>query len=679
MEPHELRAAEIFRHLARTQAPASSATLAQQLGVSPRTIKSAMPTVRRFARERGARVASSRGVGHWLEIDDAASVEAAILQLDVQLAGSPDQRWSRAWQTTQLLPWILGRPGDFTLGELASASYRSASALRTSLPSIRSYLEGYGLRLVAHGASGFGVEGPELNRRWCLVSLLASPYHHAENLYRSFPTQTLPVDPDTFTAIRHALLDVLREHSFRLMDEHSQLVAQYLYVAARRRGAGGPSPRAHTGTDPQLETFAAHHVAAVVLDRVAALGQPGADLLRDDPTAEQDALATLLVLHEDAAAPPAGSWPAARADALADIVAERLDAIGGLHWWRAPQRRPDLVSALVPIALRERLGWLQMGPSNAVLHHDRLGTSPLGEGLARHAAAALSGAGLTLGEPAVSALASRLAAQVCTVAMPFTPRRVAVCTTSGLTGAQVIRSRLLRGFPTGTFASIEVAELYELRTRAPDDLDAVVLDYPEFSFRYHWPHARLRQGWPAAAHGPLLRRVIHPGLRIAERVEAAGLVLRVFAGFNAGTRAEIAAGLALRFGSSPDEVAALQPFILDSLTGRVLGHTLVVVMDPRGATRRAVELFALASPLTDKLGLEVSHVLCLSIDYAGDTALLRIMEELAHRLCFDASAAAAFAADPSPATVAALTAPGLFGDMTIVDQSCDHSSQASPS
>lgn len=677
MEPHELRAAEIFRHLARSGAPASSDALARQLGVSARTVKSAMPTARRFARERGARLASSRGVGHWLEFDDVAAVEAALLQLDVQLAGSPDQRWSRAWQTTQVLPWILERPGSFTLPELAAASYRSPSALRASLPSIRSYLSGYGLSLVPDGTAALRVSGPELNRRWCLVSLLASPYHHAENLYQRFPTQTMHVDPDAFGAIRHALLDVLREHRFRLMDEHSQLVAQYLYVAARRRRAG-QRPPADDGFGARLDAFAVHGVAAAVLERVGQL-LAGATNAAPPAGSERDALAMLLVLHEDAGAPPPDSWPAIRAGELADLVAARLDAVVGLRWWGAAEQRRGLISALVPVALREWLGWLRMGPSSAVLHHDRLGTSPLAEGLARHASAALAGAGLTLGEPAISALASRLAAMIAGLPSPFTPRRIAVCATSGMSGAEVLRRRLLSAFPAGTFASIDVAELYELRARPAETLDAVVLDYPEFSYRYVWPHARLRQGWPSP-FDPTLMRVIYPGLGVSGLVTRAGLVVRVFPAFTAGSRAEIAAGLALRFGASPEEVGALQPFILDALTGRVLGHTHIVVLDARDAAAQAVELFALASPLTDKMGKEVTHVLCLRIDHRGDTTLLKVVEELAHRLCFDTDALAAFQADPSPATIAALTEPGLFGDATFAAaQPCDQSSQASPS
>lgn len=661
MEPDELRAAEIFRILARTDAASSSTDLATRLSISPRTVKSCMPTVRRFARERGARLTSSRGVGYWLEVDDRAALEAAVLQLDVQLAGSPDQRWSRAWQTTQLLQWILTREGDFTLGELAAASFRSASALRASLPGIREYLEGYALGLVARGTGGFGVTGAELNRRWCLVSLLASPYHHAENLYREYPTQAYRVDPELFGPLRHALLDALRAAGHPLMDENSQLLAQYLYMTLRRRAQGHPMDD-HAEDRAVVRRFPAYDVAGDVLDRLGAWHDVG-----DDDEDERTAVAMLLLMLEDAtpAACPALDDPelGPRIDELTDLVGGALDDLLHVRLWDGGRRRRQLAAALAPVAVRERFGWLGMGPSSAVLHHDRLGTSPLAEGLARHAGRALAGAGLSLGEPVTSALASKLATIVGGIRLPFTPRRVAVCTTSGLNGAAVLRERMLNAFDPRIFATIETAELYELRGRDRADFDAVVLDYPEFSYRYDWPHVRLRQAWPSPADEELMERVVHPGLGLEEALAATGLVTQVFRGFGAQSRTEIAAGLALRFGGTPDQVSRLQPIILQGLAGRVLGQSLVVVLNPRDGVREALELYELASPLTDKLGKEVTHVLCLSVDYRGQETLLRVVEEFAHRLCFDRAAMAAFQDAPTTATLARIAAPGLIGSI----------------
>ncbi len=651
------RGAGIFYYLSRSTTPVSSEGLADLLGVSSRTIKASLSAARKYAFENGARLESLRGVGHWLSVEDRAAHAAALTQLAVQQAVSPVHQGAGVNHSIRALQWILDQPASFTLGAMSAATFASQGVLRQDLPRIRSHLEDYNLTLTS-STGGYRLDGAEFHRRLCLVSLLASPYHYAEALYDP-GSNILPFDRDRYHELRHQLLHSLRRLGLHFMDERSQLMAQYLYLSVHRHQRGyrvaiGPEDAAH------LHEGSYYRLAHDILTELES-----AQALADDE-AEVLGLEMLLLAWSDRSSvmgsPGDEDLLGSALPTMTRRACSLLNEFYGVELWDEAAAAGTIHAALATILFQVRFGMARMNRASAVLYRDRFGKSPVAIGAASYVTLALEEEfDTTLGDTAPMALGSRVACTINALGLTYVPRRVALCTTSGLDAADAMRIRVLKIWGEAPFETIDIYELYELRGIEQARYDVVVLDYPEFSYRYDWPHVSLRQGWPGPRTAEFEDVVIAPGWRLRDVAASISCSIQVFRGFKPTGIAALLELLAMRHGRTPTDVEQLRQLFTKQLLTTLFAGICTLVVSPEAQAAEAFEIYELAEAIPLWPGTDVTHVVLIAVRFDGNPDLLRLVEEAANIISTRPEALASLIDHPTPERLARLVEQGILG------------------
>lgn len=151
----------------RDRGPISAAKLAEEFGVSTRTIRSIVSEANE-AYAGTMRVVSHRGQSYRLEVEDAPALER-LLSGDggrgAQLPSRPEERQA------YLLADLVSRTGWITLDELCNVLYVSKRTLSNDLRVVKEALSRFGLTLESKPYHGVKVFGDEAARRICLASV----------------------------------------------------------------------------------------------------------------------------------------------------------------------------------------------------------------------------------------------------------------------------------------------------------------------------------------------------------------------------------------------------------------------------------------------------------------------------------------------------------------------------
>jgi mannitol operon transcriptional antiterminator len=469
--PLDSRQARITRHLLAETGPRSVEEIATALRLTTRVVRYNLPSIETYLRSGGLKVVRRRGVGIWLEGDDAR--RSAIRSTLDDDAGpqvlNVDDRKLRA------IAALLDRaPEPLHLAELEVELGTSRPTVRRDVRAAEAWLEEHHLHLRHLPGVGLVVRGTEIDVRKGLLALvleavppeilLNDASGDAANVTledRSEGAGRLMAGLD-LSAYRRILLDQLRE-----LDENEPITIVatiYLAIVARRIQASRTAAF-HSG---QLRSLIDHPLADVA-SRIAAAMEKTGNLVVGEPDIAAITEFLLGFAEVDGNAASTDDEVSEPIDRLVTAAADRL------HPSLADddQLRKSLAEHFRRLRLRLRYG---LPVSNPLMQEVRerypdvyqvaeeivAEVSPLGE-----AAVPLDEIGFLTMYLAGSLERNRLRPKI----------RVTVVCPAGMATAWILVSRLLAVFPQVEVIRVVSKTVFE---RGPDDVptDVVVSTIP---------------------------------------------------------------------------------------------------------------------------------------------------------------------------------------------------------
>ena len=225
---------KILYYLTQNILPVTSAELAENLGVSERTIKNDIEKMRCSSEKDGYSIHAQRGKGYWLQIENAEKFG----QLETQL----NYRFSRDNYTleyedraNQVVRMLLVNTDYMKLDDIAEQLYLSRSSLKNIMPEVRGIFRDFKLDLISKPGYGIKIQGEEINIRFCMLEMFI------DHDYRSVPAiqnkeylEYFSLDGVDIGDLRHHFLKVLRESGTRIVDNNTHRLVRYIFLMYQR-------------------------------------------------------------------------------------------------------------------------------------------------------------------------------------------------------------------------------------------------------------------------------------------------------------------------------------------------------------------------------------------------------------------------------------------------------------
>lgn len=469
------RQRNILLHLVTAEGPLTSDYLAQQLGVSSRTIKSDMAGLAEELHSNGAELLSRRNRGYNLQILDREQFQA-LYSLTSMKVGRTSSRGEGA-RMLYIARKLVAAPQGILLDELAEELYLSRGALRIPLREAVQFCESFHLQVVSIPGQGLQVLGEEHLLRLAATELFEMHFHTME-LDQADETYAKWVECDSQERqdIRHTFLTILRESPFSMLDMSSQRIGRYLIIARNRR---------RMGSNVSLPTPWIREVRSSPLYKVAeevytALDQRFSGFQMD--SAETCFLTILLMMGLSPSLSPAGPEPApylsTSAAQLTGSLLELVRRRTGADLDAIPGARDLLKESILPIMVQARYGLDGYQTVSGQTEGNYLHL-PLEAHFARLLAGELTRqCQCKVSSRDLSILACYMNMLLWQVDYPVKPLRIILSNSDvgGKAYSQLVARRLKEHWPR-LIESAEAMSLYEIRKLPPDSYDAVLLGY----------------------------------------------------------------------------------------------------------------------------------------------------------------------------------------------------------
>lgn len=443
---------------------ASSADLAERLGVSARTLRERIHRLNESL-EGVARVHFSRSRGGYvLDITDRTAFEAwrervrALSQGD--LASSADGRCA------YLLNDLLLRNDWITLDSLSEMLYVSRACISGDLKRIEPVLERYGLSLEKRPRYGIRVTGSEMGRRLCLAEATVRRMAERDDANDTFDQEFEPM----LNVVSACVDEVLERESFAVNSLSFQNLLVHIAIAVLRIRGGNAMPQ---GSLPA--TAAAGTRERAVAERIAeAVSQAlGVEL----PSSEIGYIAIHLagkrVLYED----QVSRESTVITDEMWNLVERMIDVV-----WRVyrfdfrddVELHMNLARHLVPLSVRLTY---RMHLENPLLA-DIKSRFPLAYSMAGEAATVLADAyGYYPSEHELGYIAMAFALALERQKTEQERKRILVVCASGMASARLLAHRIKEEFGN-KLGSVKTCNVTEVAGQDFNEIDYVFTTVP---------------------------------------------------------------------------------------------------------------------------------------------------------------------------------------------------------
>lgn len=229
------RAERIVYLLNTAEGLRSASSLAASLGVSRRTIISDIAEIKDTLIRCGAHLFIKPGQGYRLIVDDPVLFNRCFQLTFTRNQIVNDPAASRQERIIRLARKLVSRTEPVKIEELADQLYLSSNAIRRDLDQAYQLLKEYSLNVVRAARSGLRVQGLEKHRRLCLIDLAGMHYNlHLIQSEDQEYQHWLRCSAEEATAIRRCLIQTLRTAGIRVTDDVTQRIAAYLVVLRQR-------------------------------------------------------------------------------------------------------------------------------------------------------------------------------------------------------------------------------------------------------------------------------------------------------------------------------------------------------------------------------------------------------------------------------------------------------------
>lgn len=219
--------------------PLTSAQLAQTVGVSSRTIKSAMPSVADTLQANGAELSSRRNRGYSIIVHDSAAYHDLFEKTNMQAVHIAMAGYDNTTRILHICRKLVAAPSGAKIDEICEDLCLSRSAVRRPLRQARAFCESFHLQITSSSSGGIRVFGEERMIRLAMVEFFEIHFHKVQldDSDREY-ARWIGCDYQERQDIRHAFLSVLRESGISMRDSATQRMAMYFIIARNRVHAG---------------------------------------------------------------------------------------------------------------------------------------------------------------------------------------------------------------------------------------------------------------------------------------------------------------------------------------------------------------------------------------------------------------------------------------------------------
>ena len=148
--------------------------------MSERTVKNDIKHLREVAKNCGCTLRSVRGKGYILQIDQPerfAQTREWINILFNNVENDVKEKQSYQLARAIMCGQAAGEDGFFRLEELSMSIYMSLSTVKKKMTWVRTFLNSFGLQLIARPGKGLKLYGDELGQRLCMLELYENHFH----------------------------------------------------------------------------------------------------------------------------------------------------------------------------------------------------------------------------------------------------------------------------------------------------------------------------------------------------------------------------------------------------------------------------------------------------------------------------------------------------------------------
>ena len=221
------RQKDIILYLAGTRRHMTSSYLAKKLGVSGRTVRNEIKSIKKDAASAGFTIDSIRGKGYLLNITNEDLFMGFLRKLENGIFDVFSVQHNRV---LYIVKRLLFTKDFLKLEDLTDELYVSLSTVHNDLKLVKEHLEEYHLRLINRPHYGSMVEGSEYMKRLCLANLLLNG---AYNNFRSKDFLRF-IDQELFTVVKNTIINILYQFQIDISDYSLDHLAVHITISCKR-------------------------------------------------------------------------------------------------------------------------------------------------------------------------------------------------------------------------------------------------------------------------------------------------------------------------------------------------------------------------------------------------------------------------------------------------------------
>ncbi|MFV0479065.1 MAG: BglG family transcription antiterminator [Anaerorhabdus sp.] len=607
-----------------------SQDLAEQAGVTERTIKSDAKDLEAFALASGAVLKSKKGTGYILEVVDEKIYEDVKNQLTIQFIYTQNLTCKGTYRrTNDILRRIIVEKSFLTIDDLADELYLTRSSIKEEMKQVREILKCYNMTIKKKNEEGYLIQGEEFNRRMLMLSLFEVHYHEALTLFKNAEfLKYFNRDDEERYEIRQIFLQTIRETSCYVTDE--QKISRYLCLMASRRKEGNLVGL--KGKDiTWLQSFEQYHIAEMIMTNLNVLHS---DFVMD----EQEIAALALVLLCANAIPESCAVEKAYATVIPEInefielfmdVVEKEEMIN-LRQIDGYVRK--LQNALIPIFCQNKFKVAGYYVESIYRFDYCVRNSPLSLYIANYAVKAFKvHKGSELSPTNALSIAARIRVILQEIEYSFKPLKATVVSHSSFDSAYSMRKTIqirLGRF----FECLDVRELYELRKIAVDSYDVAILCLPEFTYKYDWPYLVVDEIITQKQMNEIYNQVILKGVQLEKIMERIQLSeIGIYEDFEFDHMESFYKLLSFKVGNSSSSINKIYEELIDGKKVLCYKKTCIIFINRKYITKNIFDLYRLKqSKLCNDN--DITDIFVISVDYQNDLERVRFIDNLAYQI-----------------------------------------------
>ena len=235
------RICNILKRLQSTSEPISGETLAFELGVTSRTVRSDIKKLSEYLKEYGAKVNSTTGVGYSLEIYD----KELFKELDEKLNESTNKNNNKKFNLIPTDPadrekYIISKLLINSLSsryminsyDLAEELFISLSTLKKDISNINNSLQKFNLKVENSQTRGIYIKGEEKDIRYCISDYIFKNADVTNEEEATFYNEIF--SEELMEKIRQILMDVFCEFDIHLTDISFKNILVHVLIMVKR-------------------------------------------------------------------------------------------------------------------------------------------------------------------------------------------------------------------------------------------------------------------------------------------------------------------------------------------------------------------------------------------------------------------------------------------------------------